>query len=63
MQRAENATPVAVVSVRDAAALLALQRPLPHYGAQSFLVFEGAHAVTRGVWPAPGRLIPVALTR
>jgi hypothetical protein len=63
VQRAENATPVAVVSVRDAAALLALQRPLPHYGAQSFLVFEGAHAVTRGVWPTPGRLIPVALTR
>ena len=63
VQRADNATPVAVVSVRDVAALLALQRPLPHYGAQSFLVFEGAHAVTRGVWPAPGRLIPVALMR
>ena len=55
VRRADNAPPVAVVSVRDAAALLALQRPLPHYGAQSFLVFEGAHAVTRGVWPAPGR--------
>ncbi|MGA8007087.1 MAG: hypothetical protein WCA17_13390, partial [Burkholderiales bacterium] len=60
VQRAGSAPPVAVVSVRDAAALLALQRPLPHYGAQSYLVFEGAHAVARGVWPAPGRAIPVA---
>ena len=63
VQRAVNATPVAVVSVRDAAALLALQRPLPHYGAQSFLIFEGANAVTHGVWPAPELLIPVAVTR
>jgi aminopeptidase N len=59
-RRAVDATPVAVVSVRDAAALLALKRPLPHYGAQSYLVFEGAHAVERGVWPAPGRLISVS---
>jgi aminopeptidase N len=60
VQRGGAAPPVAVVSVRDAAALLALQRPLPHYGAQSYLVFEGARAVARGVWPAPARLIPVA---
>jgi hypothetical protein len=50
---------VAVVSARDAAALRALERPLPHYGAQSWLVFDGARAVERGVWPAPGRLIAV----
>ena len=55
-----NAPPVAVVSARDTAALLALRRPLPHYGAQSYLVFEHARAVARGVWPAPGRLIPVS---
>ena len=60
VQRSGKAPPVAVVSVRDAAALLELQRPLPHYGAQSYLVFEGARAVRRGVWPAPARLIPVA---
>jgi aminopeptidase N len=59
VRREGNPPAVAVVSVRDAAALLALRRPLPHYGAQSYLVFEGAHAVERGVWPAPGRLIPV----
>ena len=51
--------PLAVVSARSAAALLALQRPLPHYGAQSYLAFEGSRAIERGIWAAPGRLIPV----
>jgi aminopeptidase N len=54
--------PVAVVSARDAESLRALLRPLPHYGGQSWLVFEDARAVERGVWPAPGRLIPVRST-
>jgi hypothetical protein len=40
-----------VVSVENAEALRALLRPLPHYGGQSWLVFEGAKAVDRGVWP------------
>ena len=44
--------PIAVVSARDAASLDALARPLPHYGAQSFVVFEGATALERGVWPS-----------
>ncbi|HJW27228.1 MAG TPA: M1 family aminopeptidase [Rhodocyclaceae bacterium] len=51
--------PLAVVSARDADALRALLRPLPHYGSQSWLVFEGGRAVGKGVWPAPGRLVPV----
>jgi aminopeptidase N len=51
--------PVAVVSARDAASLRALLRPLPHYGAQSWLVFDDARLVERGVWPAPARLTPV----
>ena len=55
----ETGAPVAVVSARDADALRALLRPLPHYGGQSWLVFEGSRAVERGIWPAPGRLIPV----
>ncbi|MGQ9369918.1 M1 family metallopeptidase [Azospirillum sp. ST 5-10] len=42
-----------VVAGADAAALRALQRPLPHYGRQSWLVFDGAKAAGRGVWP-PG---------
>lgn len=54
--------PVAVVSARDAAALRALHGPLPHYGAQSWLVFEGRRALARGTWPAPGRVVPVRMT-
>ncbi len=53
------AGPLAVISVRDAEALRALARPLPHYGAQSFLAFEGARAIERGVWPATATLVPV----
>lgn len=55
----EGKPPVAVVSARDAEALRSLQRPLPHYGAQSWLVFEDGRALERGTWPAPGRVIPV----
>jgi len=57
--RSAAATPIAVISVRDADALRALARPLPHYGAQSFLAFEGARAIERGVWPAPAPFVPL----
>ena len=43
---------VLAVAADDAASLQALLRPLPHYGRQSWLVFEGAKAADRGVWPA-----------
>jgi hypothetical protein len=43
---------VTIVSARDAAALAALGRPLPHYGRQSWLVFEGGTATARGTWPS-----------
>jgi len=52
-------TPLAFVSVRDATALTALLRPLPHYGGQSYLVFDGSRAVARGVWPFAGHRVPV----
>ncbi len=39
--------PYVVVSARDAASLKALERGLPHYGKQSWLVFEGARAAGR----------------
>ncbi len=51
--------PVAVVSARDAEALRALLRPLPHYGSQSWLVFEGSRALARGVWPMVDHAVPV----
>jgi hypothetical protein len=40
-----------VVSAPNLAALAALARPLPHLGAQSYAVFDGARSVARGVWP------------
>jgi hypothetical protein len=45
-------TPLTVVAARDEAALAALARPLPHYGRQSWLVFNGPTAIARGVWPS-----------
>jgi hypothetical protein len=50
--RAADGRLTVLVSVRDAPALAALSRPLPHYGQQSYLVFEGARAIDRGTWPA-----------
>jgi hypothetical protein len=54
-----SASPVAVVSAKDEAALEALVRPLPHYGAQSYLAFEGARAIERGTWPPIAKSIAV----
>ena len=51
--------PVAVVSVSDAESLKSLARPLPHYGAQSYLILDGGRVIERGIWPAPGRVIRV----
>jgi len=42
---------LAIVSAQDAASLESLTRPLPHYGRQSYIVFDGRQAVERGVWP------------
>lgn len=41
-----------VITARDAEALTALTRPLPHYGRQSWLVVDGQKVTHRGVWPA-----------
>ena len=51
-RRAGDGRTNVMVSVQDAPSLAALLRPLPHYGQQSWLVFEGARAIERGVWPA-----------
>jgi len=50
--RADNKRIVVLVSARDAQALAALSAPLPHYGQQSYLVFEGPRMLERGTWPA-----------
>ncbi|MFT3757683.1 MAG: M1 family aminopeptidase [Thauera sp.] len=57
--QASSGPALAVVSARDAGALTALQRPLPHYGGQSWVVAEGARVLERGVWDASGRAVPV----
>jgi aminopeptidase N len=49
--RADGRTLV-VLSARDADALAALAHPLPHYGRSSWVVFDGAKAIDRGVWPS-----------
>jgi hypothetical protein len=56
---ADGGPPVAVISARDAAALAAVARALPHYGSQSYLVFEGAKVIARGVWPGETPVVPV----
>jgi len=43
---------LAVISAQDATALNALQRGLPHYGGQSWLIFEQGRVVDKGIWPA-----------
>ena len=55
--------PVTVVSARDATALAALGRPLPHYGRQSWLVFEGSTATARGTWPSRPQSIRLDIAR
>jgi len=50
--RGRNGRTNVMVSVRDASSLAALLRPLPHYGRQSWLIFDGARVIRRGVWPA-----------
>jgi hypothetical protein len=55
----ENGASIAIVSAKDAAALAALSRPLPHYGRQSFVIFEGSKASERGAWPARVQVVPV----
>ncbi len=42
------------ISARDAKSLAALRRPLPHYGRKSYLAFEGAKAIEKGVWASSG---------
>lgn len=51
---------LAIISGQNAAALNALQRGLPHYGGQSWLIFEQGRAINKGIWPASIPEITVA---
>ena len=47
----EEGAPLMLISAKDAASLEALQRPLPHYGRQSYIAFEGRQAIVKGILP------------
>ncbi len=49
--RRENGAAVLVVSAANAEDLQSLLRPLPHYGGQSYVLFEAGRAISRGIWP------------
>ena len=59
---ADPAFQLAIISGQDAAALNALQRGLPHYGGQSWLIFAQGRAINKGIWPASTPEIAVAGT-
>ena len=44
------AGPLLAVAADDSATLEAVIRPLPHYGSWSYVVFDGAHIIDRGLW-------------
>ena len=48
--RLANNRPVLVVTAASNEALQALLRPLPHYGGQSYILFDGGRAQKRGLW-------------
>ena len=48
--RFADGSPLLVVSAGSTDELRGLLRPLPHYGGQSFVLFEAGRALSRGVW-------------
>ncbi len=61
--RNESGAMLLLIEAVDAAALQALLRPLPHYGRQSWLVFEAGRALARGVWPSQDSPLTVRFQR
>ena len=49
--RLANNRPVLVVTAASNEALQALVRPLPHYGGQSYILFDSGRVQKRGLWP------------
>lgn len=61
MARYGGDTPLLVVEGRDVDALRRAAAAIRHYGASSYLVFEGSKVVDRGVWPPTARPLRVEL--
>jgi aminopeptidase N len=57
--RDESGRSYAVIAAETVDGLKALQRPLPHYGRESWLVFDGAKVTDKGIWPARAERIRV----
>lgn len=53
--RLPDGRPLLVVEAEDTEALTALIRPLPHYGQDSWLVFDGSQVLDRGLWDPPAQ--------
>ena len=58
----KNGKILVVISAANTEALQALIRPLPHYGKESYLVFEDSKVIERGVWPAEGKVWSFTVT-
>ncbi len=52
--RQANGKTLVVVSAANHEALQALLRPLPHYGTESFIVFQNNKVIDKGVWATAG---------
>jgi aminopeptidase N len=57
--RAANGKTFAFVMADDSSKLGLLQRSMPHYGRQSWLVFQDARVVGQGAWPAPAPALSI----
>lgn len=53
--RAANGKTFAFAMAQSPEMLAALQRAMPHYGRQSWLVFQDGRVVEQGAWPAPAQ--------
>ncbi|MEO5572902.1 MAG: M1 family peptidase, partial [Gammaproteobacteria bacterium] len=49
-----NGKVIVAVSAKNPQSLQALLRPLPHYGKESFLVFDNNKVIDKGIWPTHG---------
>ena len=57
--RSPDGKTFAFVMADNPAALSALQRSLPHYGRQSWLVFEEGRVIGQGAWPVPPQTLAI----
>ena len=55
----DGSASIAIIAAKDAAALEALIRPLPHYGRQSYLAFDGRQVIEKGTWPVQAQKLAI----